>query len=388
MKKYFILSILSLYFAFNAVSQASGNFVSGTVKPGSTNSSVYVTIKSNTTLTNSQFSTFQFALAIPASVTPAPTASITSADPALTYAPVQVSLETQSSTVFTVYSFSGDGAQTGSGITYTAGVEYNIAEVFFSGGPSNALSNLRIVQIPNGGLANGNDNFYAEDRGFDVTNQAAQFYSSTPANVSNDGNGYTGSSYAIITSGVLPVKLTNFSAIKKNNDALLNWQVSNQDANSNYFELQRSFNGTDFKKVGRVDVNLSSGLAGSYVFTDVNAAALRSTILYYRLKMVDKDDKATYSAIKNIRLTSKAFGVNVYPNPAREFSTVNIDLENESTIILSLTDASGKLLQKTQFNGFKGLNQKQIDLSKFASGSYLLKVNSGNEIQTLSIIRE
>ncbi len=104
--------------------------------------------------------------------------------------------------------------------------------------------------------------------------------------------------------------------------------------------------------------------------------------------MVDKDAKSTLSAIKNIRLTKKSFGVNVYPNPARQFSTLNIDLENESSIILSLTDAAGKVLQKTQFNGFKGLNQKQIDLSKFASGAYLLKVNSGNEIQTVSIIKE
>ncbi len=388
MKKYFLLSILSLYFSFNAISQTSGNFVSATVKPGSTSSSVYVAITPNRTLTNSQFSTFQFALAIPASVAPTPTASITSADPALTYAPVQVSSEMQSSTLFTVYSFSGDGAQTGTGITYTAGIEYNLAEVFFSGGPANALSNLRIVQLPNGGTINGNDNFYAEDRGFDVTNQTAQFYSTTPANVSNDGNGYTGSSYAIITSGVLPIKLTNFSAIRKDNDAIVNWQVSNQDANSSHFELQRSFNGSDFKNIGRVDVNLSPGVAGSYAFTDVNAAASKTNVIYYRLKMVDKDERSTLSTIKDIRLTKKSFGVNVYPNPAREFSTVNIDIEIESPIILSLTDAAGKLLQKTQFNGFKGLNQKKIDLSRFESGSYLLKVNAGSESQTVSIIKE
>ncbi len=187
---------------------------------------------------------------------------------------------------------------------------------------------------------------------------------------------------------VLPIKLTNFSAIRKDNNAVLNWKVTNQDANSSHFELERSFNGTDFKNIGRVDVNLSSGLAGSYSFTDLNAAASKTNVIYYRLKMVDKDEKSTLSTIKNIRLTKKSFGVNVYPNPARQFSTVNIDLENESSIILSLTDASGKVLQKTKFSGFKGLNQKQIDLSRFASGSYLLKVNSGNEMQTVSIIKE
>ncbi|MDQ6763018.1 MAG: T9SS type A sorting domain-containing protein [Bacteroidota bacterium] len=388
MKKNFLLSVIGFLFSLATFCQTSGNYVSATIIPGSASNSVYIAFMSNTTLTNSKFSTFQFAIALPSTIIPFTGTSITSLDPAISYFPVEVSTDLGGSTSFTVYGFSGDGSQAGSGITYNAGVEYNIAEVFFTGGGANAISNLRIIQIPNGGIANGNDNFYVADRGFDVTNAPAQFYSRSPANVSNDGNGFSGYSYAIISSGVLPVKLTNFSAIKKNNDAVLNWQVSNQDANSSYFELQRSFNGTDFKKVGRVDVNLSTGLAGSYAFTDVNAAASRSNVLYYRLKMVDKDEKVTYSGIKNIRLTSKAFGVSVYPNPARQFSTVNIDLENESSIILSLTDATGQLIQKSQFNGFKGLNQKQVDLSKLASGSYVLKVNAGNEIQILSIIKE
>ncbi len=389
MKKYFLLSILSLCFAFNAISQTSGNFVSATVKPGSTSSSVYVAITSNTTLTNSEFSTFQFALAIPASVTPISTASVTSANPAITYAPVQVSSETQNSTLFNVYSFSGDGAQTGTGITYTAGVEYNLAEVFFSGGPSNALANLRIVQIPNGGIANGNDNFYAEDRGFDVTNQAAQFYSSTPANVSNDGNGYTGSSYAIITSGVLPIKLTNFSAIRKDNDAVLNWQVANQDATSSHFDVERGFTGTDFKSIGRVDVNLNSGATATYSFNDVNIAAAKSNgLIFYRLKMVDKDGKFTYSPVKSVRLTSKGFGVNLYPNPAKGFSNLSIELSNPSQIVLSITDAAGRIVQNIEFTGFKGLNQKRIDLSKLAGGSYMIKVNNGSEVQSVSLIKE
>lgn len=389
MKKYFLLSILSLYFAFNAISQTSGNFVSATVKPGSTSSSVYVAIKSNTTITNSLFSTFQFTLAIPASVTPTPTVSITSADPAITYPPVQVSSETQSSTLFTVYSFSGDGAQTGTGITYTAGIEYNLAEIFFSGGPANALNNLRIVQLPNGGTTNGNDNFYAEDRGFDVTNQPAQFYSSTPANVSNDGNGYTGSSYAIITSGVLPIKLSNFSAIRKDKDALLNWQVANQDANASHFEIERGYTGSNFINIGRIDVNLNSGATATYSYHDVDILTKKSNgVVFYRLKMVDKDGKFTYSDIKSIKLSFKAFAVNLYPNPAKGFSNLIIDLNNPSQVAVSISDASGRIVHKVEFVGFKGVNQHKVDLSKLAGGTYMVKVNAGNEVQTISLVKE
>ncbi|MEO8109670.1 MAG: T9SS type A sorting domain-containing protein [Ginsengibacter sp.] len=385
MTKYLTLLTSFLFFGFSVSSQTGGNFISATVKPGSTANSVYVAFKSTTTLANAKLSSFQFALGIDASIMPAPTATVTSLDPLISYPAIEVSQETQGASSLTVYGFTPDGAQSGSGTTYNAGTEYNIAEVFFTGNASNLL-NLRILQLPNGGTTT-NVNFYVADRGFDVTNQSAQFYSAIPTNVSNDGQGYSGSSYTFISAGVVPVKLTGFFATKKNNDAVLNWQVSNQDANSNYFELQRSFNGTDFKKIGRVDVNLNSG-AGSYAFTDVNAAASKTNVIYYRLKMVDKDEKSTLSTIRNIRLTKKSFGVNVYPNPAREFSTVNIDMESEASVILSLTDASGKILQKSQFNGFKGLNQKRVELSNLASGSYMLKVNAGNETQTVSIIKE
>lgn len=268
--------------------------------------------------------------------------------------------------------------------TYTGGVAYDMISVPVSSAIDASQTNFEFVHQDT------EDKYYLAitgEFGNDLRPLSFNNYF-YPVTLTSPGPSGSIIYYQPLNGGSLPIKLTNFSATKKNNDAVLNWQVSNQDATSNYFELQRSFNGTDFKKFGRVDVNLSSGLAGSYAFTDVNAAASKTNVIYYRLKMVDKDERSTLSTIKNIRLTKKSFGVNVYPNPAREFSTVNIDMENESPIILSLTDAAGKIVQKTQFNGFKGLNQKRINLSGFESGSYLLKVNAGNESQTISIIKE
>ncbi len=187
----------------------------------------------------------------------------------------------------------------------------------------------------------------------------------------------------------LPISLSNFSAVRKDKDAILNWQVANQDANSSYFDVERGFTGTDFKSIGRVDVNLNSGATATYSFNDVNIAIAKSNgVIFYRLKMVDKDGKFTYSDIKNIKLSLKAFAVNLYPNPAKGFSNLSIELSNPSQIILSIADAAGRIVQNMEFTGFKGLNQKRIDLSKLASGSYMIKVNNGSEVQTVSLIKE
>ncbi len=187
----------------------------------------------------------------------------------------------------------------------------------------------------------------------------------------------------------LPVTLLNFSATKKNNDAVLNWQVQNQDANSAYFELEKGFTGSDFIKIGRVEVDITTGPTATYSFNDANFALTKSNgIVFYRLKMVDKDGKYTYSLIRSLKLTAKAFGVNLYPNPAKGFTNVTIELENNSQLNLSISDGAGRVVHNMQFTGLKGLNQKRIDLSKLAGGSYMMKVNNGTEVQTVPLIKQ
>ena len=387
MKRYSTLVFVFLLLSPAIFAQVTGNFISSTIKQGSQANSVYVTIKSNTTLTGAKFSTFEFSLGIPASTSPTPTATIIALNSNISYTST-ISAETQNSSNFTVFTFLGDGSQAaGAAINYTADVEYQVAEVFFSGGPI-LPTDIRIMQLPNGG-GSGNVFFFVTDRGFDVTNQQAQFYSPIPTNVSNDGAGYTGSSYATLTVTALPIKLSNFSATKKDKDAILNWQVANQDANSSHFEVERGFTGTDFKSIGRVAVNLNSVPTASYSFNDVNIASAKSNgVVFYRLKMLDKDGKFTYSQVRSVRLSNKGAGVNLYPNPAKTFSNLTIELENPSQITLSISDAGGRIVQNVEFAGFKGLNQKKIDLSKLAGGSYMIKVNTGSEVQTISLIKE
>ncbi|HSN07878.1 MAG TPA: hypothetical protein VLS85_02515, partial [Hanamia sp.] len=166
MKKHFLLLFFALLFFLFGFSQSAGNYVSATITPGSQSNSVYVVIKSNTTLTGVKLSTLQFEIGIPTSVGTQPGFSITSLDPTVSYA-TDGATETQNSTTYYGYGFSGNGSLTGSGNTYTAGVEDTVAEVFFTGNPS-ALSQVRLMQLPSGGTT-GNVNFYLADRGFDIT---------------------------------------------------------------------------------------------------------------------------------------------------------------------------------------------------------------------------
>ena len=270
-----------------------------------------------------------------------------------------------------VAAFSTLGAPISGGVV--AGTEYQIFTFTFGGGQNcTGLFRLFVNGVdptdPNG--AGGDFTSYLEIAGVDEV-------STNPDPTFKD------------CGAVLPIHLTNFSAIRKDNDAVLNWQVANQDANSSHFEIERGYTGSDFINIGRVDVNLNSGATATYTFNDADLLIKKSNgVVFYRLKMVDKDGKSTYSDIRNIKLSLTAFAANLYPNPAKGFSNIIIDLDNPSQVGVSVSDASGRIVHKMQFAGFKGVNQQKIDLSKLAGGTYLVKVNAGNDVQTISLIKE
>lgn len=378
MKKNLLLLLLFSITIFNGFSQAPGNYFSGTIKPGSQGNSVYIVVKSNTTLTGVKLSSFQFELGIPTTVSPRPTESITSFDPTITYAK-DSAIETQDANTYYGYGFSGIGTTLGSAQTFTAGVEDTLAEVFFRGNAS-TTSEVRMMQLPNGGSTL-NVNFYIADRGNDVTNQPAQFYGGSM--FSNDGNGYAGSSYVLISNIALPVKLSSFAVNAKNNAAFLSWTVENQDANSSLFEIERSTNGTEFRQIGTIEA--SSASQGNYSYAD-NTSSLFGTV-YYRLKMVDKNGAFVYSDIKSVQFKNASFAVTLYPNPVHDVAKLNVTLDESQLIKVFVSDAMGKSVQQFEMNGQKGFNEKTLNLSTVPTGSYMVRIKAGANSKTISLIK-
>ena len=181
----------------------------------------------------------------------------------------------------------------------------------------------------------------------------------------------------------VPIKFGGFTAVKKDNNALLNWQVENESAITDRYEVERSLNGVSFTKFATVAPRLNGG-TNSYDLKDLNLSQLRSSgIIYYRIKQVDKDDKYVYSEIRSIRMDGKGFAVNVYPNPVKDITILTLDLIDAADVAITITDAAGKEVQKIDMQGMKGFNVQKINMKNMASGSYMIKVKAGIEMKTL-----
>ncbi|MCD4680029.1 MAG: T9SS type A sorting domain-containing protein [Bacteroidales bacterium] len=79
------------------------------------------------------------------------------------------------------------------------------------------------------------------------------------------------------------------------------------------------------------------------------------------------------------------FQINVYPNPTKDFLTINLVSKNDISCTTELFDMSGKLLFSKIFKGRE--ITENIDLTNYSSNLYILRIidNRGKLVRTYKV---
>ena len=168
-----------------------------------------------------------------------------------------------------------------------------------------------------------------------------------------------------IQEGVLPVNLTNFTATTLNKKTQLKWNVENEINFSNY-EIEYSNNGINFIKIGNVKA------ANKTVYNFEHNSNQQKQ--FYRLRLVDKDGKFTYSNIISLFINDKA-ELSLYPNPANDFMTITANKFNTNSTII-IRDAIGVVIKKIDLTK----TSTTIPTSNFINGMYHIQLLENNKI--------
>lgn len=76
------------------------------------------------------------------------------------------------------------------------------------------------------------------------------------------------------------------------------------------------------------------------------------------------------------RTTSDSlFSFKVYPNPTKDYVTIEGTLHNDKTALISIYDINGALLKQESYEGV----QKTIRLNGYANGIYFLELKYANQ---------
>jgi hypothetical protein len=173
--------------------------------------------------------------------------------------------------------------------------------------------------------------------------------------------------------GPLPVQLSSFTGRYSAGKSLLDWQTS-QEQNSDRFELFRSTDGEDFIKVATIKSAGNSSSIRNYSYVDNIGGT--GNIVYYRLKQIDIDGKATFSPIVKLSLGAKS-SFDIFPNPFNSNFTVSFGATKTSTANLRIQNSAGTLVYSKTISVTKGNNSLLMNnLPTLGSGVYYVTINN------------
>jgi hypothetical protein len=184
----------------------------------------------------------------------------------------------------------------------------------------------------------------------------------------------------------LPVELVKFTGTKVDVAASLNWATATE-RNSSHFEVERSYDASNFNTIGMVKSNGNSNKMVTYNFTDKGAFMNNEPVVFYRLKMVDMDGSFEYSntvTINNQLEEVEVSEVKVFPNPFN--SNFVIDYKSTENEVVELRDLSGRLVMSQTLNNDEMLHQITVP-QNLDKGIYILNFTS-NRTKSVKIVRD
>ncbi len=178
----------------------------------------------------------------------------------------------------------------------------------------------------------------------------------------------------------LPLLLTSLQGSLYNQSAKLWWSTQNEK-NIASITLERSYNGTTFNAINSVPVFGYSG-NHSYEYTD-NSFKQATNRLYYRLKIMDKDGKKSYSKVLVLTVAKANTEISVFPNPAREYIQLSIKANIEQQATVKILDVSGRTIITRQQRLANGTNTIMVNgLDKLAKGTYIVQIIANGKTVT------
>ena len=193
---------------------------------------------------------------------------------------------------------------------------------------------------------------------------------------------------AIVTViSTLPVELLYLKATKVYNGVNVNWSTATE-INNDFFIVQRSPDGINFKNIDTLDGAGNSNSLRSYSCLDRNP--LKGTS-YYRLKQVDFDGVFNLSNTVSVTDISESNSLNLYPNPIKRGEYLNLYTENnrpESKTKVVLKNNNSKIVEsfdlKNDSNGNLFFKFK-ID-SEIQAGIYFIEIYNEGKVSASKII--
>lgn len=164
----------------------------------------------------------------------------------------------------------------------------------------------------------------------------------------------------LMASNALPVNLVHFSGEATGEGNVLSWTTAGE-VNNRGFEVERSWEGKRFEKIGFVEGNGTIASQAGYRYVDTRPLASA----YYRLKQLDFDQKTELSRIIHVKNASGT-QVRVFPNPVRGLLHLDVPETNGHLVVRNMAGVT--VDEKNNYTA------DTYDTSHLPEGIYLISI--------------
>lgn len=182
----------------------------------------------------------------------------------------------------------------------------------------------------------------------------------------------------------LPVELLYFTADCNDNKTIVNWSTASE-TNNKSFELERSDDGINYKKIAELSGHGTSSEQHLYSFEDLTT---ENIIYYYRLKQLDFNDQHNYYnliATPQNACYKLENEIIIFPNPAN--NQLYIKSPYESNVLVEITNHCGQIVFSTS-EKLVGGSAINVETSQFAHGIYAVRIINNDKTIVRKILIE
>lgn len=172
-----------------------------------------------------------------------------------------------------------------------------------------------------------------------------------------------------VANNPLPVLFSSFSVRAKGTCAAeLNWETA-IEKNNDYFDIERSTDGSKFASIGKVKSNGNSTTVQRYSFVDEHPAQGHNM---YRIRQVDFDKKTSTSKVESVKFDCLVEGISVFPNPTSGVVYIKGLVDNGTARVFNALGQ--QVLEKKLEHTVEGINMTHL-----ADGIYQIQIMNGDK---------
>ncbi len=175
-----------------------------------------------------------------------------------------------------------------------------------------------------------------------------------------------------------------FSAFSAKREVALEW-VTNTGWRNNYFEVERSIDGENFKVLNKVSNEDLTDEMAYYAGKDIHPVMGTN---YYRIKQTYQDGTFDYTDIQRVNFEVDLDGFSMYPNPAKEELNLSLKPFTGLSGKVNIINTFGQVVQSLEINNLQS-DQVNMSLNNMANGFYQVMIQiDGRPVITRKLIVE